>query len=300
MLALTELGTRLKEARETKNLSLDDLQQITKIQKRYLIGIEEGNYSVMPGKFYVRAFIKQYAEAVGLDPETIFEEYKSEIPGTYNEELPEQISRVRSRRQISTAGSKVIDKIPMILLVVFVLGSLMTIYWFVSNREVAEEPDTQLENEKTQYEESDEPPPTPKDTEEEPAEEDDAVEGVTDEEPVEETPVQEIVEVEKGSTTATYELKNTDTFKVKVTAAEKGQAWVTIQNKQNERFVYKTIANGASEELDLTGQTEVIFNIGRSSDLQIEINGQPFEYPFNTAEVVQQIITIKFTPGISE
>ncbi|MFS0863895.1 RodZ domain-containing protein [Fredinandcohnia sp. 179-A 10B2 NHS] len=299
MLALTELGTRLKEARETKNLSLDDLQQITKIQKRYLIGIEEGNYSVMPGKFYVRAFIKQYAEAVGLDPETIFEEYKSEIPGTYNEELPEQISRVRSRRQISTAGSKVIDKIPMILLIVFVLGSLMTIYWFVSNREVADEPDTQLENEKTQYEASDEPPPTPEDKEE-PAEEDDAVEGVTDEEPVEETPVQELVEVEKGKTAATYELKNTDKFKVKVTAAETGQAWVAIQNKQNERFVYKTMANGASEELDLSNQAEVIFNIGRSSDLQIEINGQPFEYPFSTAEVVQQIITIKFTPGTAE
>ena len=61
---MTELGKILKEAREAKGLSLDDLQQITKIQKRYLIGIEEGNYDMMPGKFYVRAFIKQYAEAV--------------------------------------------------------------------------------------------------------------------------------------------------------------------------------------------------------------------------------------------
>ena len=71
MLYLTELGNRLKEARLVKGLSLDDLQEITKIQKRYLIGIEEGNYSMMPGKFYVRAFIKQYAEAVGLEPEEI-------------------------------------------------------------------------------------------------------------------------------------------------------------------------------------------------------------------------------------
>ena len=36
---MTELGTILKEARIAKNLSLDDLQEITKIQKRYLIGI---------------------------------------------------------------------------------------------------------------------------------------------------------------------------------------------------------------------------------------------------------------------
>ncbi|MFL6517543.1 MAG: helix-turn-helix domain-containing protein, partial [Bacillus sp. (in: firmicutes)] len=56
---MTELGNRLKEARLAKGLSLDDLQSMTKIQKRYLIGIEEGNYASMPGNFYVRAFIKQ-------------------------------------------------------------------------------------------------------------------------------------------------------------------------------------------------------------------------------------------------
>ena len=64
---MTELGARLKEARLAKGYSIDDLQEITKIQKRYLAGIEEGNYSTMPGAFYVRAFIKQYAEAVGLN-----------------------------------------------------------------------------------------------------------------------------------------------------------------------------------------------------------------------------------------
>ena len=67
MIILNELGTRLKEARIAKGYSLEDLQDVTKIQKRYLAGIEEGNYSMMPGQFYVRAFIKQYADAVGLN-----------------------------------------------------------------------------------------------------------------------------------------------------------------------------------------------------------------------------------------
>jgi cytoskeletal protein RodZ len=61
---VTELGNRLKEARLAKGLSLEDLQSITKIQKRYLIGIEEGNYSSMPGNFYVRAFVKQYQQLI--------------------------------------------------------------------------------------------------------------------------------------------------------------------------------------------------------------------------------------------
>src|SRR3954454_4463760 len=98
---MTELGTILKEARIAKNLSLDDLQSITKIQKRYLIGIEEGNYSGMPGNFYARAFIKQYAEALQLNPDEIFETYKSEIPISHNEEITDQLSRVKSRKSLS-------------------------------------------------------------------------------------------------------------------------------------------------------------------------------------------------------
>ena len=59
---------------------MDDLQSITKIQKRYLSGIENEDYSMMPGSFYVRAFIKQYAEAVGLDPDEMLSMYKDTAP----------------------------------------------------------------------------------------------------------------------------------------------------------------------------------------------------------------------------
>lgn len=45
---MTELGIRLKEAREEKAMSLDDLQAATKIQKRYLTALEEGNYDIIP------------------------------------------------------------------------------------------------------------------------------------------------------------------------------------------------------------------------------------------------------------
>ena len=77
MLVVTELGQKLTEAREAKGLSIDQLHEITKIQKRHLVAIEEGNYDVLPGAFYARAFIKQYADAVGLNGEELLVEYQS-------------------------------------------------------------------------------------------------------------------------------------------------------------------------------------------------------------------------------
>lgn len=66
---MSELGQQLREARLQKGMSLDDVQEMTKIRKRYLEAIEAGDYKVLPGSFYVRAFIKTYAETVGLNPD---------------------------------------------------------------------------------------------------------------------------------------------------------------------------------------------------------------------------------------
>src|SRR5690606_40205179 len=85
-------------AREEKSLTLDELQNITRIQKRYLVAIEEGKYEILPGKFYARAFIKQYAEAVGLEPEILFDEYRNEIPLTNENDIPERLSRIKTEK----------------------------------------------------------------------------------------------------------------------------------------------------------------------------------------------------------
>lgn len=67
----TTVGQRLRQARLNKNLSLDELQQITKIQRRYLEAIENDQFDELPGTFYVRAFVRQYAQAVGEDGERL-------------------------------------------------------------------------------------------------------------------------------------------------------------------------------------------------------------------------------------
>ena len=61
------IGQELQKARLDKGLSLDDIHHTTKIQKRYLAAIENGQFDQLPGAFYERAFVRQYAAAVGLD-----------------------------------------------------------------------------------------------------------------------------------------------------------------------------------------------------------------------------------------
>ena len=63
MFVLTELGNVLKQAREAKGLSLDDLQNLTKIQKRYLVGIENGNYDFKS----LEAFKNKYVETHNIN-----------------------------------------------------------------------------------------------------------------------------------------------------------------------------------------------------------------------------------------
>lgn len=97
---MSDLGQLLKEARIEKGIDLDQLQDSTKIQKRYLEAIEQGQFSVLPGNFYVRAFIKSYAEAVGLNPDEVLHFYKDVIPSTSSSQA--EPMRKKNKRRINT------------------------------------------------------------------------------------------------------------------------------------------------------------------------------------------------------
>ena len=67
-----EVFTRL---RERLGASLEDIVEITKINKRYLMAVEENDYGTLPGATYVKGFVGQYAEALGLDAAEVSANY---------------------------------------------------------------------------------------------------------------------------------------------------------------------------------------------------------------------------------
>jgi cytoskeletal protein RodZ len=324
VLALTELGQRLRQERESKGLSLEDLQKLTKIQKRYLLGIEEGNYEVMPGKFYVRAFIKQYCEAIGLDTDAIFEEYKSDIPSTQTEDMPQQLSRVRSRKEIPqhTKGvSKAYDYLPTVLVVagVVVVGIII---WVIAqnivsdkNKEQAnqEAPNSEVQQSNTQEEtnettakndnsksEDEQSAADKKEQEKEKAEKEKAAKEKAEKEKAEkekkESGKQEYKEVQKTGRSATYALSGTDAFNLEVTSTQ-ADTWLDVKNGKGNAFFSSILKKGETKEFDLTKETEARVNIGYSPGVELKVNGKAVDLPFDSSKQVRQVVTIQYQPA---
>src|SRR5215210_2670464 len=72
-----EIGRLLEQKRKERGLTLEEVEQATKIRKRYLTGLERENYAILPDAIYARGFLKTYANYLGLDGEALSRQLKS-------------------------------------------------------------------------------------------------------------------------------------------------------------------------------------------------------------------------------
>ncbi|MDV2685495.1 DUF4115 domain-containing protein [Alkalihalophilus lindianensis] len=281
---MSELGQFLRETREQKGLSLEDLQRTTKIQKRYLLAIEEGRFDTLPGLFYARAFVKTYAEAVGLDPEPLFEQYRSELPNPQKEaiDLPSRSERSKSAvRPTKKSSSKTPAFLPAVIALAFLVVLALGIWLVTTNiggeRDAAMAPDPE-ENVDADFSDQATEPEEPEadvepDTEEEPVEEEPAVEEEEEEE--EETASSELNVVDSSGNTTFYELEG-DRFDVVIQFS--GSSYVDVKDAEGS-FIYSgTPADGDELTYQFDGEEEVEFNFGASQNVTLIINDEEVEF----------------------
>lgn len=72
-----EIGTSLREARVRRRLDLTDAEHDTKIRSKYLLALENEDFSVLPGSVYARGFLRTYSQYLGLNPQMYIDEYNS-------------------------------------------------------------------------------------------------------------------------------------------------------------------------------------------------------------------------------
>jgi cytoskeletal protein RodZ len=70
-----EFGDKFRKAREKKEISLDDVSNVTKISARMLQAIEQEHFDQLPGGVFNKGFIRAYAKHLGLDSEEAVTDY---------------------------------------------------------------------------------------------------------------------------------------------------------------------------------------------------------------------------------
>ncbi|WP_047984816.1 helix-turn-helix domain-containing protein [Ornithinibacillus californiensis] len=294
------IGARLKEARVAKDISLDTLQDTTKIQKRYLVAIEEENFSILPGKFYAKAFIKEYAIAVGLDPNQLMEEYKQDIPSP-EEDTTTQYTRIhRSRKDnMPTKSSAIFSFIPTLIVVILIIGIIFLAWWFItkSNEPDGESPTTE-QNEEEFFRPDNQN--SASGDEEENAEEqevDDETEEPTDdaeeEDVTEEEPKLGITVLEKGtvaSPTSELELTNVGEQLILDFGSTGQDVWIGIYDINGQSIFSGTVTQDKPVTVDVTGQKRIQLNLGYTPSLTMTINDVQLEFPIDPNERDQQYI----------
>ena len=75
-----DFGSKLRDARERRGVSLRQIANATKISVRVLEALERNDISRLPGGIFSRAFVRSYAVEIGLDPEETIQEFIAQFP----------------------------------------------------------------------------------------------------------------------------------------------------------------------------------------------------------------------------
>jgi cytoskeletal protein RodZ len=73
-------GAALREARERKGVTLREIANRTKISVAALEALERNDISRLPGGIFSRAFVRSYANEIGLDPDATIQDFIAEFP----------------------------------------------------------------------------------------------------------------------------------------------------------------------------------------------------------------------------
>lgn len=285
---MTELGKRLVEAREEKGMSLEDLMAVTKIQKRYLLAIEQGNYDIIPGKFYVRAFIKQYAEAVGLNPEQLFEEFRKDVPSTYNDEVSDKLSNIKPQRELPKPASKVLELLPTILIIggiIVVIAIIYVIVQAVNHDSGQKNNQAAPQQSESKYEVSEDSSLAKDQKKKEKASSDDKEKSSKkDDEAV------SLKAMNTEGSTTTYEVSGADKMELTISASQ--ASWLRVRDESGKVLKMGELKDGESFKTDLSDLSQVDIRLGNASGIDIKVNDETLKYELDPKNTMTQNIVI--------
>lgn len=274
-------------------MSLEDLQTVTKIQKRYLLAIEQGNYDIIPGKFYVRAFIKQYAEAVGLNPEQLFEEFRKDVPSTYNDEVSDKLSNIKPQRELPKPASKVLELLPTILIIggiIVVIAIIYVIVQAVNHDSGQKNNQAAPQQSESKYEVSEDSSLAKDQKKKEKASSDDKEKSSKKDDSSKDDETVSLKATNTEGSTTTYEVSGADEMEIKISASQ--ASWLRVRDESGKVLKMGELKDGESFKTDLSDLSQVDIRLGNASGIDIKVNDETLKYELDPKDTMTQNIVI--------
>jgi len=120
------VGQILKEEREKKFYTLNEIEKATKIRKELLQALEADQYAKLPPPTFVQGFIKNYGKFLGLNTEKLLAVFRREFSDQkHPPRILESFSNPLERNRIRVTPSRVLGSVVLVLILIF-----FTYLWF--------------------------------------------------------------------------------------------------------------------------------------------------------------------------
>lgn len=111
---MASFGEKLRHEREMRGVALREIAEATKIGVRFLQALETDRMDVLPGGLFPKAFVRQYASFLGLDPDVLAAEFEA-AHGEPAREWRPAAPAVEPRRRINS-GHLILAGIALLLI----------------------------------------------------------------------------------------------------------------------------------------------------------------------------------------
>lgn len=141
---LKELGRTLRQERERLKLSIAEVSESTRISRRILVVFEEGDEKNYPHPVYAKGFIRNYARALGLDPEFYVRAMEEELgtdhpdPEVHVGQKQPTLKDLKDPKAAMPKGRPIWPALLGALALAAVLGALIWYFSFYSPVETSE------------------------------------------------------------------------------------------------------------------------------------------------------------------
>lgn len=114
------VGQLLKETREAKLYSLEEVEKHTKIRKELLEALENDNYDKLPPLTFIQGFVKNYGKFLGIDPNKLMAILRRDFESKKHPPVVlESFSKPLSKKRIFITPSRLIGVVVAAIVIGF-------------------------------------------------------------------------------------------------------------------------------------------------------------------------------------